>query len=297
MMLSPTQPLKQDDTAGNLPSSCEVVAYCHMGNTKLVIQRKWSGEGIIVPYFIALMEHHAIPSSVRVPIGTSWMYRLVLPPATTVYVALCTMQKMSYAFKTCQAHNLPDAFPPGSVGSTHLVHQSSWTPQLAPRIAAQGDVDAQEFGDYILTVIDDVLEYQLNQTEKMRNRRIDKAIRDSLESIVESVAVHVTAPDAAEALTTADAVVTGRVAYTQAPSVTAVPQSSPQSSQPLSPNHPPNIASKAPKRKRLKIVRKAKALDAAEALTTAVPQSPPKMPQENLHRSPLGCITNKRPRY
>ena len=127
---------------------------------------------------------------------------------------------------------------------------------------------------------------------------IDKAVRDSLESVVESVAVYVTAPDAAEALTTADAVVTGRVAYTQAPSVTAVPQSSPQSSQPpLSPNHPPIIASKTPKRKRLKIVRKVKALDAAEALTTAVPQSPPKLPQENLHRSPLGCITNKRPRY
>ena len=43
---------------------------------------------------------------------------------------------------------------------------------------------------------------------------IDKAVRDSLESVVESVAVYVTAPDAAEALTTADAVVTGRIAYT-----------------------------------------------------------------------------------
>ena len=130
------------------------------------------------------------------------MYRLVLPPATTVYVALCTMQKMSYAFKTCQAHNLPDAFPPGSVGSTHLVHHRSRAPQLPPRIAAQDDVDAQEFEEYILTVIDDVLEYQRNQTEKMRNRMIDKAVRDSLESVVESVDVHVTAPDAAEALTT-----------------------------------------------------------------------------------------------
>ena len=287
LMLSPTQPLKQDDTAGNLPSSCEVVAYCHMGNTKLCIQRKGCQ-----PHFIATVEHAAIPSSVRVSIGASLIYRLVLPPATTVYVALCTMQKMSYAFKTCQAHNLPDAFPPGSVGSTHLVHHRSCTPQQARRIAALDDVDAQEFGEYILTVIDDVLEYQRNQTEKMRNRMIDKAVRDSLESVVESVAVHVTAPDAAEALTTADAVVTGRVAYTQAPSVTAVPQSS----HPLSPNHPPIIASKAPKRKRLKTVRKVKALDAAEALTTAVPQSPPKLPQENLHRSPLGCITNKRTR-
>ena len=189
LMLSPTQPLKQDDTAGNLPSSCEVVAYCHMGNTKLCIQRKGCQ-----PHFIATVEHAAIPSSVRVSIGASLIYRLVLPPATTVYVALCTMQKMSYAFKTCQAHNLPDAFPPGSVGSTHLV------PHLVPRrIAAQDDADAQEFGEYILTAIDHVLQYQRIQTEKMRNRRIDKAIRDSLESIVESVAVHVTAPDAAEA--------------------------------------------------------------------------------------------------
>ena len=85
LMLSPTQPLKQDDTAGNLPSSCEVVAYCHMGNTKLCIQRKG-----YQPHFIATMEHAAIPSSVRVSIGASLIYRLVLPPATTVYVALCT---------------------------------------------------------------------------------------------------------------------------------------------------------------------------------------------------------------
>ena len=159
--------------------------------------------------------------------------------------------------------------------------------------------------------IEDVLEYQRKQTEKLRNQMIHKAVRDSLESVVESVAVHVTAPDAAETLTTADAVVTGRVAYTQAPSVTAVPQSSPQSSQPLSPKHPPIIATKTSKRKRLKIAHKIKAQNVAEASTTsdtvaagrvtstkapsvtAVPQSPPKLPQENLHRSPLGCITNK----
>ena len=194
-----------------------------MGNTKLAIQRKESREGIIVSFFIAEMEHYAIPSSVRVPIGTSLMYRLELPSATTVFVALCTMQKMSYAFKTCQAHNLPDAFPPGSVGSTHLVHHKSCPPQLA----AQDDVDAREFAEYILTLIEDVLEYQRKQTENLRNQMINKAVRVSLESVVESVAVHVTAQDAAEALITTDAVVTGRVASTQAPSATAVPQSSP----------------------------------------------------------------------
>ena len=171
-MLSPTQPLKQDDTAGNLPSSFEVVAYCHMGNKKLAIQRKESREGIIVSYFIAEMEHYAIPSSVRVPIGTSLMYRLELPPGTAVFVALCTMQKMSYAFKTCQAHKLPDAFPPGSVGSTHLVRHRPCPPQLV----AQDDVDAREVAEYILTLIEDVLEYQRKQTEKLRNQMIDKAV-------------------------------------------------------------------------------------------------------------------------
>ena len=71
------------------------------------------------------------------------------------------------------------------------------------------------------------------------------SVRSILETVVESVAVLVTAQDAAEASTTADTVAAGRVTSTKAPSV------------------------------------------------TTVPQSPPKLPQENLHRSPLGCITNK----
>ena len=99
-MLTPIQPVMQDDTAHQLQAG--VAVRCSIGSTKLEVKR--SGD---VAYFHIELEPKSLPICRPAPLGHSTVVTVDLSTETSVYQALRYMQKMPDEIdnpKACDLH-------------------------------------------------------------------------------------------------------------------------------------------------------------------------------------------------
>ena len=148
-MLTPIQPVMQDDTAHQLQAG--VAVRCSIGSTKLEVKR--SGD---VAYFHIELEPKSLPICRPALVGHSTVVTVDLPTQTSVWQALQCMQEMRDVMdtsKSCELQVMLQSTVPPHSQIKYLV--AAYKPRTD-----EDDVEIRKFGKYFLGFMQDVCDLQ-----------------------------------------------------------------------------------------------------------------------------------------